>query len=246
LAFSGVITGHPLESPPLLPQLPDDLKAGESAAVKIDLAWDELRQEDRTSFFALIKAALPRCGSTFRRPIEGWVSSKEQEVLRLSHLPKPMVSNRVLVQPTPQSSSLRALHTTTILTSDFEARGSLSFAGQLELHGRFEGTIETENGVLSIGEQALVSGEIRASDILVYGKVRGNIYATGRLEIRGKAEVYGDIFANRVAMDDGVIFVGRSHTLVSQAEPKFFKWTIMGKGTVREVTETSSKSAQHA
>ena len=91
--------------------------------------------------------------------------------------------------------------TTTVLTSDCEFKGALAFSGELELHGRLEGTIESEGGALTVGEQALIKAEIKVNDVLIYGKVQGNIYATGRIELRGKAEVYGDLHSNRLAMD---------------------------------------------
>jgi cytoskeletal protein CcmA (bactofilin family) len=103
--------------------------------------------------------------------------------------------------------------TTTVLTSDCEFKGALAFSGELELHGRLEGTIESEGGALTVGEEALIKAEIKVNDVLIYGKVQGNIYATGRIELRGKAEVYGDLHSNRLAMDDGVVFVGRSNAL---------------------------------
>ncbi len=81
------------------------------------------------------------------------------------------------------------------------------------MHGRLEGTIESEGGALTVGEQALIKAEIKVNDVLIYGKVQGNVYATGRVELRGKAEVYGDLYSNRLAMDDGVVFVGRSNAL---------------------------------
>ena len=109
--------------------------------------------------------------------------------------------------------------TTTVLTSDCEFKGALAFSGELELHGRLEGTIESEGGALTVGEQALIKAEIKVNDVLIYGKVQGNIYATGRIELRGKAEVYGDLFSNRLAMDDGVVFVGRSSALNGKNQP---------------------------
>ncbi len=109
--------------------------------------------------------------------------------------------------------------TTTVLTSDCEFKGALAFSGELELHGRLEGTIESEGGALNIGEQAMIKAEIRVNDVYIAGKVQGNIYATGRIEIRGKAEVYGDLYANRLAMDDGVIFVGKSNALNGKSLP---------------------------
>jgi cytoskeletal protein CcmA (bactofilin family) len=115
-----------------------------------------------------------------------------------------------------QPSSTRS---TTVLTADCEFKGALAFSGELELHGRLEGTIESEGGALTIGEQALIKAEIKVNDVLIYGKVQGNIFATGRIEIRGKAEVYGDIHSNRLAMDDGVVFVGRSNSLNGKSQP---------------------------
>ena len=99
------------------------------------------------------------------------------------------------------------------MTADCEFKGALAFSGELQLHGRLEGTIESEGGALTVGEEAMIKAEIRVNDVLIYGKVQGNIYATGRIELRGKAEVYGDLHTNRLAMDDGVIFVGRSNAL---------------------------------
>src|SRR5476651_1671867 len=109
--------------------------------------------------------------------------------------------------------------TTTVLTSDCEFKGALAFSGELELHGRLEGTIESEGGALTVGEQALIKAEIKVNDVLIYGKVQGNIYATGRVELRGKAEVYGDVHSNRLAMDDGVVFVGCSKALSGKNQP---------------------------
>jgi cytoskeletal protein CcmA (bactofilin family) len=108
---------------------------------------------------------------------------------------------------------------TTVLTADCEFKGALAFSGELQLHGRLEGTIESEGGSLTIGEEAMIKAEIRVNDVQIHGKVQGNVYATGRIELRGKAEVYGDLHTNRLAMDDGVVFVGRSNTLTGKNQP---------------------------
>src|SRR6201996_7916388 len=109
--------------------------------------------------------------------------------------------------------------TTTVLTSDCEFKGALAFSGELQLHGRLEGTIESEGGALTVGEEAMIKAEIKVNDVLIYGKVQGNVYATGRVELRGKAEVYGDLHCNRLAMDDGVVFVGKSNALSGKNQP---------------------------
>ncbi len=108
---------------------------------------------------------------------------------------------------------------TTVLTADCEFKGSMAFSGELQMHGRLEGTIESEGGTLTIGEEAMIKGEIKVNDVLIYGKVQGNVTATGRVELRGKAEVYGDLHCNRLAMDDGVVFVGKSNALSGKNQP---------------------------
>ena len=128
-------------------------------------------------------------------------------------------SKRPPIPDTPRPGQPTTARTTTVLTSDCEFKGALAFSGELELHGRLEGTIESEGGALTVGEQALIKAEIKVNDVLIYGKVQGNVYATGRIELRGKAEVYGDLYSNRLAMDDGVVFVGRSNSLNGKNQP---------------------------
>ena len=125
----------------------------------------------------------------------------------------------VLPTDAPRPGQPSGVRTTTVLTSDCEFKGALAFSGELELHGRLEGTIESDGGALTVGEQALIKAEIKVNDVLIYGKVQGNIYATGRIELRGKAEVYGDLHSNRLAMDDGVVFVGKSNALNGKSQP---------------------------
>ena len=133
--------------------------------------------------------------------------------------------------------------TTTVLTSDCEFKGALAFSGELELHGRLEGTIESEGGALTVGEQALIKAEIRVNDVVIFGKVQGNIYATGRIELRGKAEVYGYLHSNRLAMDDGVVFVGRSNALNGKNQPAAdFSKMFTRLGTIAKTNSNSTNS----
>ena len=138
---------------------------------------------------------------------------------------------------------------TTVLTADCEFKGALAFSGELQLHGRIEGTIESEGGSLTVGEEAMIKAEIRVNDVQIHGKVQGNVYASGRIELRGKAEVYGDLHTNRLAMDDGVIFVGRSTTLSKNQPTSDFSrmFTRLGAGSkiTPMTTETESSSGSN-
>ncbi|HEX4140366.1 MAG TPA: polymer-forming cytoskeletal protein [Candidatus Methylacidiphilales bacterium] len=158
----------------------------------------------------------------------------------MSIIPDPTKRATTPTDPTRPTNGAR---TTTVLTSDCEFKGALAFSGELELHGRLEGTIESEGGALTIGEQALIKAEIRVNDVLIYGKVQGNVYATGRIEIRGKAEVYGDLYSNRLAMDDGVVFVGKSNSLNGKTQAADFSKMFTRLGAKSTATNNGPSSS---
>jgi cytoskeletal protein CcmA (bactofilin family) len=56
-----------------------------------------------------------------------------------------------------------------------------------------------------------VSANITAREVVVFGKVSGNIYASDRVEIRSEASLTGDVTAQRITVGDGAFFKGRIH-----------------------------------
>jgi len=125
------------------------------------------------------------------------------------------------LSPKPASRTAPAMKTEkTILTAETEFKGTLGFHGDLDLNGKLEGSIEADNGLLTIGESAMVKAEVHGQDIVIYGKVQGNIIASGRLELRGKAQVYGDVRAGKFLIEEGALFVGRSENLAARNEEK--------------------------
>lgn len=93
------------------------------------------------------------------------------------------------------------------LGKETEFEGKLSFAGAVRIDGRFKGEILTE-GTLIVGETARVEAEIRAGHVIVSGRVRGDLAATDRIEIHAPGEVFGNIRAPIVTIDEGVVFEG--------------------------------------
>jgi cytoskeletal protein CcmA (bactofilin family) len=137
---------------------------------------------------------------------------------------------------------------TTVITSQAEFKGALAFSGELRLDGRLEGTIEAEDGQLTIGEEAVVKAEISVKDVIIFGKVQGDITAQGRIEIKGKAQVYGDLHANRIMVEDGSIFVGNSKTLSgNDPKPEFSQiFSRLGNGATKANGYTSSSKSSAA
>ncbi|MDB6135495.1 MAG: Polymer-forming cytoskeletal [Verrucomicrobiales bacterium] len=96
-----------------------------------------------------------------------------------------------------------------ILSSDVEIKGSLKFSNDLIIDGRIEGEV-TSDGSLTVGENALVIGEIRTKSVIVFGKVQGNITVTERCELKANAIQEGDIVAGTMSIEEGASFSGKS------------------------------------
>ena len=87
--------------------------------------------------------------------------------------------------------------------------GDLKVDGGLRIDGRFEGTLEVGGNVI-VGEHGRVVSDIDARHVTVGGAVRGNIRASGRLEILSTGQVHGDILASQVMIDEGGVLQGMS------------------------------------
>ncbi|MDB6147931.1 MAG: hypothetical protein QOI34_1378 [Verrucomicrobiota bacterium] len=96
-----------------------------------------------------------------------------------------------------------------ILSSDVEIKGSIKFQKELLIDGKVEGEINSE-GVLTIGENADIRGEIKTKSIIVFGKVQGNITVNERCELKSKCTLQGDLKAARLVIEEGATFIGKS------------------------------------
>ena len=96
-----------------------------------------------------------------------------------------------------------------VLNSDVEIKGNVKFAGELTLEGKLEGEVNSD-GTLIIGETGTVNGNVSAGTVSVRGKINGNITARDKIEIKSKAEVFGDIRSAKLAIEEGVTFVGKT------------------------------------
>jgi cytoskeletal protein CcmA (bactofilin family) len=104
------------------------------------------------------------------------------------------------------------------LGSDVEIKGTLKFAGELAFEGKLDGDVQTD-GVLNLGDTAVVTGNIAAQSVVVRGKVNGNITAKERIEIKAKTEMFGDIKAAKLVIEEGVTFVGKTEVNPNKVAP---------------------------
>jgi cytoskeletal protein CcmA (bactofilin family) len=106
-----------------------------------------------------------------------------------------------------------------ILSSDVEIKGSIKFQKELLIDGKVEGEINSD-GVLTIGENADIRGEIKTKSITVYGKVQGNITVGERCELKSKCTLQGDLKAARLVIEEGATFIGKSEVTSGMAASK--------------------------
>lgn len=80
LALSGMLATNPAQAIRMLPTMPDTERAGQAAALKLDLTWDDLSLKQRFQLVQDVEAILPRCGSRFASPVEAWTASKREAI----------------------------------------------------------------------------------------------------------------------------------------------------------------------
>jgi cytoskeletal protein CcmA (bactofilin family) len=59
-----------------------------------------------------------------------------------------------------------------------------------------------------VGRNGQVAANISAREVVVLGKVRGNINASDRVDIRSEGSLTGDVIAQRISIEDGAFFKG--------------------------------------
>ena len=87
-------------------------------------------------------------------------------------------------------------------------KGEGSGAESLYIDGKVEGAINLPGNRVTIGRNGQVAANITAREVVVLGKVRGNIQASDRVDIRSEGSLTGDVAAARISIEDGAYFKG--------------------------------------
>jgi cytoskeletal protein CcmA (bactofilin family) len=108
--------------------------------------------------------------------------------------------------------------TKNVLNSDVELKGTLKFTGELMFDGKLDGDINSE-GTLLLGDNAIVKGTIDVGTVVVRGKITGNVIAKEKIDIKAKTELFGDVRAAKLVIEEGVTFVGKSEVNPNKVTP---------------------------
>src|SRR5580698_575482 len=101
-----------------------------------------------------------------------------------------------------------------VIEINAQMEGTLTFADpvNLKIHGRYTGKLDTR-GTLTIGSAAQVEANIIGENVIVAGKIKGNIIAKKMLVLMPSAVLHGDISTPKLNIVEGAIFQGRCHML---------------------------------
>jgi|SRR5271154_6185962 len=94
------------------------------------------------------------------------------------------------------------------LGSSLHVKGDISGTEDLLIDGSVEGLVELDERKLTVGPTAKVTADIHARDVVVYGFVKGNVHAKGRIEIKKDGSVIGNLTTAQIMIEDGAVFKG--------------------------------------
>jgi len=98
------------------------------------------------------------------------------------------------------------------LGSSLHLKGEISGNEDLHIDGTVEGAVQLGEGKLTVGPTANVTADIIAREVVVCGKVKGNVHAKGKIEIKKDGSVIGDLTTAQIIIEDGAYFKGSIET----------------------------------
>lgn len=124
--------------------------------------------------------------------------------------PAPTIVESTPTRPSPVTSSapVAPAGEQATIGKSLVVKGELSGSESLYIDGKVEGTINLPGNRVTVGRNGQVSANILAREVVVLGKVRGNINASDRVDIRSEGSLTGDVAAARISIEDGAYFKG--------------------------------------
>lgn len=123
-------------------------------------------------------------------------------------------------------------------------RGELTGSEDLYLDGDIEGTIDLRDHKLVIGPNGKIKATVSARDLVIHGKVEGNVSGSERVELKKSCSVVGDISTQRIVIEDGAFFKGAIDIKESAPRKAMAASAAAGSGVAHGYTSASGGSAQ--
>jgi cytoskeletal protein CcmA (bactofilin family) len=109
--------------------------------------------------------------------------------------------------PAPRNAVLNNQEQATIGKS-LVIKGEVTGSESLYIDGRVEGAINLPGNRVTVGRNGQVQANINAKEVVILGKVKGNVTASDRVDIRNEGSLTGDVVCQRISIEDGAYFKG--------------------------------------
>lgn len=109
----------------------------------------------------------------------------------------------------PKPATSASTRSSARLGSGLHIKGQLTGTEDLQIDGKVDGPISLNGHQLTVGPTAVLTSEIHAGEVVVFGKVIGNVHARDRVDVKTDGSVIGDISTARISIEDGAHFKGR-------------------------------------
>lgn len=173
-----------------------------------------------------------------------WKSTRKEDELPTPENNPPRAMNPAPPLSRPEPSRVetpRAVDVATIGKS-VVVRGELSGSEDLYVDGEVEGSISLRGQSLTIGPNGRVRANLEARNVIVHGRVDGNVNASDRVDLRKSASLTGDISTARVAIEDGAYFKGTIDIQKPEPAPRVEpKPPVMTAAPPAQVTSTAAQ-----
>jgi cytoskeletal protein CcmA (bactofilin family) len=87
-------------------------------------------------------------------------------------------------------------------------KGEISGSESLYIDGRVEGSLSFSDHRVTVGRNGVVAANITAREVVIMGKVTGNIQCSDRVDIRTEGSLTGDVVSHRISVEDGALLRG--------------------------------------
>ncbi|MGA8764573.1 MAG: polymer-forming cytoskeletal protein [Candidatus Sulfotelmatobacter sp.] len=119
-----------------------------------------------------------------------------------------MTSTSMGSEPGPRPAPTTTTADQATIGKSLVIKGEVTGSESLYIDGRVEGSINLSGNRVTVGRNGVVAANINAREIVVLGKVRGNLTASDRVDIRSDGSLTGDVVAARISIEDGAYFKG--------------------------------------
>lgn len=96
----------------------------------------------------------------------------------------------------------------TVIAKGVKVQGEFVGEGDIQIEGEVKGSLTTK-GRLVIGPEAIIVADIKAGDAVIAGRVEGNVTVERKVELKGTANIKGDVVGDLFAAESGAKIVGK-------------------------------------